>query len=299
MIKVKNVIKNYGNFRALKGVSFEAQKNTITALLGPNGAGKTTTLRILSGYLFPDDGDIEYFGKNYKNSDFKNLIGYVPENNPIYEDLEVSEYLNWISKIYGVDSSNVKTVIDKCSLKDVIGKKIGSLSKGYKQRVSLAKAIIHNPPILLLDEPTSGLDPNQANQTKELIKDLKGEKTVIISTHILSEAESICDNILIINKGEIQASGKIDEIIKQYSRNSYTLKIEGKIEIDFSGLKEIKEIAKTYYENEVQYIIEFNNEKDMRKEILEYLISKKISLLEFYKNRITLEEIFTKITKEN
>ncbi len=298
MIKVENLTKSYGNFKALKSISFEAPENTITALLGPNGAGKTTTLRILAGYFFPDEGNIKYFDKDYKSFDFKKIIGYVPENNPVYEELEVVEYLSWIAKIYGLGKNEVKNAIQKCNLQEVCGKKIATLSKGYRQRVSLAKAIIHNPPILLLDEPTSGLDPNQAYETKELIKDLKNNKVIIISTHILSEAQSLCDNILLINKGEIKAYGRKEEIIQQYSTNTYFIKFEGKTEIDFTPLGEISNITRKEDENETEYTIEFSNNKDMRKEIIEYLKTKNINLLEFYKHKITLEDIFRKITQE-
>ncbi|MEW6012534.1 MAG: ATP-binding cassette domain-containing protein [Elusimicrobiales bacterium] len=299
MIITENITKSYGNFKALKGISFKVPSNSITVLLGPNGAGKTTTLRILAGYLYADDGKVEYFGKKYdENFEFKKLIGYIPENNPVYEDLEVTEYLEFVAKSYSLGKKEVKIAVERCALKEVLGKKIGNLSKGYKQRVSLAKAILHNPPILLLDEPTTGLDPNQAYQTRELIKELKKDKTILISTHILSEAEAICDNILIINKGEICASGEKESLIKQYSKNSYVLRFDGDIENKFIEMEGIKEITAKKENGETEFIIEFENDKDMRKDIINFAYEKKLPLIEFYKNKVTLDEIFSKITKE-
>ncbi|HOJ86539.1 MAG TPA: ATP-binding cassette domain-containing protein [Elusimicrobiales bacterium] len=299
MITTENITKSYGNFKALKGISFKVPSNNITVLLGPNGAGKTTTLRILAGYLYPDYGKVEYFGQKYdENLEFKKLIGYIPENNPVYEDLEVTEYLEFVAKSYYLGKKEIKIAVERCALKEVLGKKIGNLSKGYKQRVSLAKAILHNPPILLLDEPTTGLDPNQAYQTRELIKELKKDKTILISTHILSEAEAICDNILIINKGEICASGEKESLIKQYSKNSYVLRFDGDIENKFIEMEGIKEITAKKENGETEFIIEFENDKDMRKDIINFAYEKKLPLIEFYKNKVTLDKIFSKITKE-
>lgn len=299
MIITENITKSYGNFKALKGISFKVPSNSITVLLGPNGAGKTTTLRILAGYLYADDGKVEYFGKKYdENFEFKKLIGYIPENNPVYEDLEVTEYLEFVAKSYSLGKKEVKIAVERCALKEVLGKKIGALSKGYKQRVSLAKAILHNPPILLLDEPTTGLDPNQAYQTRELIKELKKDKTILISTHILSEAEAICDNILIINKGEICASGEKETLIKQYSKNSYILRFDGDVENKFIEMEGIKEITAKKENGETEFIIEFEHGKDMRKDIINFAYEKKLPLIEFYKNKVTLDEIFSRITKE-
>jgi len=300
MIKANEIIKNYGSFKALKGISFQALNNKITALLGPNGAGKTTTLRVLSGYLTPDSGIIEYFGNaSLDLKELKKIIGYVPENNPVYEDIYVSDYLEWIAKLYSLGEKDIKSAIEKCALYDVIDKKIGSLSKGYKQRVSLAKAIIFKPKILLLDEPTTGLDPNQANETRELIKELKEDRVVIISTHILSEAENLCDEIIIINKGEIAISGAKDDIVKKYSKNSYTLKFEGNIDSNIFNFENLSNISSRTENGETLFNIEFSDETDMRKEILRFAKEKNISLIEFYRNRITLEEIFAKITRHN
>jgi len=301
MIKVKNLVKNYGDFTALKEISFEANPDKITALLGPNGAGKTTTLRILAGYLSYDSGEIYFFDKKFDGStDFRKIIGYIPENNPVYDDMEVSDYLKFIAKTYGLNKSSIEKVIEDCSLKDVIGKNIGSLSKGYKQRVSLAKAIMPDPKILLLDEPTTGLDPNQASQTRELIKKLKKDKIIIVSTHILGEVEYLCDDIIIINKGNIAVSGTKDEIIKKFSSNSYTIKVEGKAEINFDDIGNIKNIEYNYSDelNETTIKITFEQDTDLRRKLIEKIEGSGFKLLEISKERITLDEIFSKITGE-
>lgn len=301
MIKVENLKKLYGNFEALKGVSFEVKKSKITALLGPNGAGKTTTLRILSGYLTYNDGNVEINGKKLNKDNLKDIkkdIGYIPENNPVYEDLEITDYLSWVASVYSIDRNRVKDVIEKCSLKDVLGKKIFELSKGYKQRVSLAKAILHNPSILLLDEPTTGLDPNQARQTRELIKGLSLDKTIVISTHILSEVEMLADEIIIINNGVIAEIGTKEEIVEKYNKNTYIIKAKNKeLKLEMNEIKNFEVIKQS--EDEYIYKVEFNNNLDMRKPLLDYVLSKNIEILEFYKERITLDEIFKKITEQS
>ncbi|MCX7641882.1 MAG: ATP-binding cassette domain-containing protein [Elusimicrobiales bacterium] len=298
MIKVKGVRKFYDKFEALKGISFEINSSKITALLGPNGAGKTTTLRILSGYLNYDDGEIEFFNKKLTNQNLKEIkkdIGYIPENNPLYDDIEVCDFLEWIASIYKTDKNSVKDAINKCSLKDACGKKISTLSKGYRQRLSLAKAIIHNPKILLLDEPTTGLDPNQARQTRELIKNLSYDKTIVISTHILSEVEALADDIIIINKGEIAEFGTKQNIINKYIKNSYILKTNShNLNLEINNLKNI---SYEKFENEFIYKFEFEGNEDMRKIIIEILKNKNIEILEFYREKMTLDEIFRNITE--
>jgi len=302
MIKVDALTKKYGNFTALNSISFEIKSNCITALLGPNGAGKTTTLRILCGYLAPTSGNVNIMSLNWSEENLikiKKSIGYVPENNPIYDDLEVSEYLEWVGKTFDLNGNDlkdkVKNSINRCSLNSVVGRKIGTLSKGYRQRVALAKAILNDPPILILDEPTSGLDPNQAEETRKLIKEIRKDKTVIISTHVLSEVEAICDEMIIINKGNIAASGTKEEIIARYSPiQTFILKIKenGKDYKDFfSKFNDIEILSEN---NEKVYIIK--SENDIRFEISEIIRINNIPALEFYKKSVTLDEIFSKIT---
>ncbi|MFN7181684.1 MAG: ABC transporter ATP-binding protein [Planctomycetota bacterium] len=221
MIEVKNVSKFYGNIKALDNVSFYIDKFELIGLLGPNGAGKTTLMRIIISYLAPTKGDVFINGKNVReySKEIKNLLGYLPENNPLYDDMTVKEALQFFAKIRGIDRQNIKSCIDRvvkdCGLKNVYYRPIGELSKGYKQRVGLALALIHNPMILILDEPTHGLDPIQVIEIRNLLKELAKEKTVIISSHILPEVSEICSRILIINRGALVADGTLSQLINQ------------------------------------------------------------------------------------
>lgn len=209
MISVKDLTKYYGDVHALKGISFEVERGQVVGILGPNGAGKSTTLRILTCYLNPTSGDAIIDGKSVLKDTraIKRIIGYLPESAPLYNDMVVYDYLVYMALIQEIKKEDIddrlEYVVSACNLRDVISKTIGELSKGYKQRVGLAGAIIHDPKILILDEPTNGLDPNQIVEIRELIKELGKEKTVLLSTHILSEVEATCSRVIIINKGEI------------------------------------------------------------------------------------------------
>ena len=219
MITVNNLTRYYGDFLAVNAINFEIRKGEIVGLLGPNGAGKSTTIRMLTTYLEPTSGTINIGGYDVVENPLlvKKMIGYIPESAPLYSDMVVYDYLQYISRIQEVPESQIAErisfVIDKCGLSEVIHKKIGELSKGYKQRTGLAHAIIHNPEILVLDEPTSGLDPNQIIEIRELIKELGREKTVILSSHILSEVEATCDRVIIINKGNVVADGPTENLL--------------------------------------------------------------------------------------
>jgi len=227
MIKVKNLTKYYGDLCAVDHVSFEIDKGEILGLLGPNGAGKSTIYRILTGYLAPTSGTIEVkdFDINEDLQEIKNLIGYLPENAPIYHDMLVYDYLNYVADIRGVVSANklghLKELADLCSLNEVMHKSVSQLSKGYRQRVGIAHALMGDPEILVLDEPTSGLDPNQIVETREIIKRIGKEKTIVFSTHILSEAEATCDRVIILNKGNIVANDKVAELKKKEGDDSF------------------------------------------------------------------------------
>jgi ABC-2 type transport system ATP-binding protein len=220
-IKVKHLAKYYGLQKAVDDISFEANPGKILGFLGPNGAGKSTTMRMLTGYLSPTSGIAEINGKPISKQDinFKKEIGYLPENTPLYTDMYVREFLTFVGETYGLENlaNRVDEVIKEVGLTPEQNKKIGMLSKGYKQRVGLAQAIIHQPKVLILDEPTSGLDPNQLTEIRSLIKDLGKEKTVIISTHIMQEVEALCDEIVIINKGKIVANSSLAELKLHYS----------------------------------------------------------------------------------
>tara|TARA_Y100000385_G_scaffold74203_1_gene74916 strand:- start:935 stop:1627 length:693 start_codon:yes stop_codon:yes gene_type:complete len=215
-VEIQNLYKHYGEQEAVSDVSFSVPQGQITAFLGPNGAGKSTTMKIITGYIPASSGEVKVCDLivNTENLETRNKIGYLPEHNPLYDEMYVREYLEFVAGIYKLSdiSSKVSDVIDRVGLGLEKHKKIGALSKGYKQRVGLAQAIIHNPQVLILDEPTSGLDPNQLVEIRSLIKNIGKEKTVILSTHIMQEVEAICDRIIIINKGKIVADKLIGEV---------------------------------------------------------------------------------------
>ena len=218
MIKVENLTKYYGDFCALNGINFEVKKGEILGLLGPNGAGKSTIYRILTGYLRPTSGTIKVKDFNIKDHqlEIKRLIGYLPESAPIYHDMLVYDYLEYVANIRAVPAakrlSHIRDLADLCSLNQVMHKTINELSKGYRQRVGIAHAMMGDPEILVLDEPTIGLDPNQIVETREILKRIGKEKTIIFSTHILSEAEATCERIIIINRGEIVANDNLEKL---------------------------------------------------------------------------------------
>lgn len=223
-IVVKELAKHYGPQKAVNQISFEAKPGRILGFLGPNGAGKSTTMKMLTGYLQPTSGKAEIAGKDIQVEplEVKKLIGYLPENTPLYMDMYVREFLSFVAQTYGLNdiAKRVEGVIQQVGLTQEQHKKIGMLSKGYKQRVGLAQAIIHQPQVLILDEPTSGLDPNQLSDIRTLIKNLGKDRTVIISTHIMQEVEALCDDVIIINKGVLVANSSIDELKKAHQNKS-------------------------------------------------------------------------------
>ncbi len=228
MINVRNLVKSYGNSEpAVKGVSFDIEKGEIVGLLGPIGAGKTTIMKMLTCFMNPSSGTIEIDGRNTVDDPLyvKKLIGYLPENSPQYDDMTVYEYLKFTAEIRGIEKTligdSISKMIKLSSLEKVVSKKIGQLSKGYKKRVGLASVMIHDPKILILDEPTSGLDPNQIITFRKILRRLSEKKTIILSTHILSEIEAICERVIIINNGKIVANDAIQNLIETYSDDQY------------------------------------------------------------------------------
>lgn len=223
-VVVKNLAKHYGEQKAVNQISFEAKPGRILGFLGPNGAGKSTTMKMLTGYLQPTSGEAEIAGENIQLEPLKvkRLIGYLPENTPLYMDMYVREFLGFVAETYGLKNAaqRVEEVIKLVGLTQEQHKKIGMLSKGYKQRVGLAQAIIHQPQVLILDEPTSGLDPNQLSDIRMLIKNLGKDKTVIISTHIMQEVEALCDDVIIIDRGNLVANSSIEELKAKYTGNT-------------------------------------------------------------------------------
>lgn len=312
MISVKNLTKYYGDFQALKGISFEIKSGEIVGILGPNGAGKSTTLRILTCYLTPTDGDAIIDGKSILDDEInvKKTIGYLPESAPLYNDMCVFDYLVYMADIQDLDKSKLNErldyVVDVCSLKEVISKPIGELSKGYKQRVGLAGSIIHDPKILILDEPTNGLDPNQIVEIRELIKELGKEKTVLVSTHILSEVEATCSRAIIINKGDIIADDTPRNLSSSFANHnkSTTVKISIKTSDNVETIKEklsnIKDVYKTEIEefsNDIKEVSIYSNSEEPRDEIYRFIKNTDWIIYEMTKVKENLETVFHTLTK--
>lgn len=309
MISVKNLTKYYDDFQALKGISFEIKSGEIVGILGPNGAGKSTTLRILTSYLSPTSGDAIIDGKSIldKDIEIKKIIGYLPESAPLYNDMCVFDYLVYMADIQELDrnklSERLNYVVEACSLKDVISKPIGELSKGYKQRVGLAGAIIHDPKILILDEPTNGLDPNQIVEIRELIKELGKEKTVLISTHILSEVEATCSRAIIINKGTIIADNdpkhlSVDNKIASIKLSLKTNDNFDTIKAKLNSLENIQDITLIEEDdNNIKTIIIKTADKEPIEKVYKFIKSTDWIIYEFVKEKENLETVFHTLTK--
>lgn len=308
MIKVKGLTKDYSTLRAVDNISFEVPSGQILGFLGPNGAGKTTTLKMITCYLTPSGGNVEVGEHNIHEHSLliRKKIGYLPELNPLYLEMTVYDYLEFIARIRELTEeqtkSAIKRAISKCGISSVIAKPIHTLSKGFKQRVGLAQAILHDPEILILDEPTNGLDPNQILEIRELIKELGQEKTLIMSSHILQEVQAVCGRIIIINQGKIVADGSTDELMKTFAGlNSLSLHYFGDDKIIRSFAEQREEIriknAKTAENGENYLELEYPKEMDLRPELYNYLKYTDITLLEMHLNRFNLEDVFHKLTK--
>ena len=307
MIRLQNLTKDYGSVRAVDHVNFEINEGEILGFLGPNGAGKTTTLRMITCFLSPTSGNIEVENMNINNKqlEIKRLIGYLPEHNPLYIDMTVFDYLKFIADIREISNfkSRIKEVIEQCGLNGVVHKPINTLSKGYKQRVGFAQAILHDPKILILDEPTSGLDPNQIVEIRELIKELGKKKTLIISSHILQEVQAVCDRIVIINEGKIVADGSTEELQSAFQNKTKLI-----LEL-IAPENEISEVSDNIQETSILSVsplnettfkveIEYDSANDKRAEIFDYIKSKEWTLLEMHRENISLEAVFRNLTIE-
>jgi ABC-2 type transport system ATP-binding protein len=296
-IEVKNLIKYYGEQAAVKDVTFNVKKGEIVGFLGPNGAGKSTTMKIITGYIPSSAGSVTVCGMpvSVDSLDTRRIIGYLPENNPLYLDMYVKEYLTFVGKIYKVKGlkSRVAEMIDSVGLEVEQNKKIGQLSKGYRQRVGLAQAIIHDPAVLILDEPTSGLDPNQLAEIRELIRTIGKEKTVMLSTHIMQEVEAICDRIVIINKGEIVADDKTGDL--QYDSGVQTVYVEFEGTVSRNQLKKIDGVSKVE-SFEKGWLIESKEELDLRKVIARFAQQNDLLVLTLRKEEESLEGVFKRLT---
>jgi ABC-2 type transport system ATP-binding protein len=304
LIKVKGISKLYGKKEALKNISFDVGKGEILGFLGPNGAGKTTTMKIITGYISPTSGKVSVNGIDIFEDPLKarGKIGYLPENSPLYSNMKVDKFLKFICELKDIKTkkiaSEIERVIKILSLTSVRNRLIGNLSKGYKQRVGLAQAIIGEPKVLILDEPTSGLDPKQIIEIRKLIKELSREKTIIICSHILTEINMIAERLLIINDGKIIAQGTLKELSRPFKEEVLRVKIEGDGEKIKRGLLEIPSIKKV--ENlEGYFDITINEGNETKREIFFKMANLGFPILEIRKIELTLEEIFLKsITKE-
>lgn len=304
-IVVENLTKKYGVQKAVNDISFEINTGEVVGFLGPNGAGKSTTMKMITCFMAPTTGDVTVEGASIlsDSESVKKKIGYLPENNPLYLDMPIVDYLRFSAEIQGVNKSDISTrigeMIDRCGLDAEKHKNIGELSKGYRQRVGLAQAMIHDPEVLILDEPTTGLDPNQIVEIRKLIKDLGKEKTVILSSHILSEVEATCDRILIINKGRIVADGS-SETLRQQSQGQevLTIHIEGKgnIEKELLGLKSVEKVS-AIDGKESWFTLQSKPEASSRKEVFDLCVSKKWYLMEMTGIETRLEDVFRNLTK--
>ena len=307
MIQLQNLVKDYGSLRAVDHINFEINEGEILGFLGPNGAGKTTTLKMITCFFEPTEGNIsvENFNVLENSREIRKMIGYLPEHNPLYLEMTVYDYLKFVAEVREIPDfkTRLKEVINKCGLHGIVGKPINTLSKGYKQRVGIAQAIIHDPKILILDEPTVGLDPNQIVEIRELIKELGKEKTLIISSHILQEVQAVCDRIVIINKGKIVADGSTEELKSNFqNKTKINLELIAK-EDEISSLTEnvenISLLSVTPKGNDVvQAIIEFDSGVDKRAEIFQHIKSREWTLLEMRRDHVSLEAVFRNLTIE-
>lgn len=294
-IEVKNITKAYGKQYALNNVSFSIKKGEIVGFLGPNGAGKTTLMKIISGSLEQTSGIILINNRNLSTQkiETQKIIGYLPEQNPLYEDMFVKEYLLFNARLHKIPKNSISEIIKKVGLTSEVHKKIRQLSKGYKQRVGLAAALLHNPEVLLLDEPTTGLDPNQLIEIRNLIKELGKEKTILFSTHIMQEVEAICDRVLLINKGNLVADKNLS-LLKETD--------EQIIEVEFDRLVEVELLNKLPYLNKTTaltnttWLLVFKTSKDIRSNIFDFAQENGLKTLKIAQKNKTLESLFKELT---
>ncbi len=312
-ITVTNLSKYFGDVRAVDGISFTIPSGQILGFLGPNGAGKTTTMRMITSYLLPTEGTVEIDGLDIRTHEIavRKIVGYLPEQNPLYSDMNVLDYLEYSGSLQGIPkrdlAARVKDMVGVCGLSEVKHLDIGQLSKGYRQRVGLAQAMIHDPKVLILDEPTSGLDPNQIAEIRNLIKSLGKEKTLILSTHILPEVQATCDRVLIINRGKIVADGSPTEL-----QGSFQGKDRLHVEVKSTDGVSLDDITQTLSKlpnietvkpapdrgQDLRVIVETNKGLDVREQVYRACVDKSWVLIELHRVQTSLEEVFHELTTE-
>jgi ABC-2 type transport system ATP-binding protein len=300
-INVQDVTRYYGEQKALDNVSFEVKTGEIAAFLGPNGAGKSTMMKIITGFIPASSGDVTINGiqAGTDNTEVRKQIGYLPENNPLYPEMYVREYLSFVASIYNGKpaKSTIDNIVELTGLVPEQKKKIGSLSKGYRQRVGLAQALIHNPRVLILDEPTTGLDPNQIIEIRSLIKEAGREKTVLLSTHIMQEAEAICERVIIIDKGKIVANEEKENIYSILKNPRQIVRVEFDREPDQQVLGTIEGVSSFNRLKEKIYIIEASGSSDIRPCIFQFAVKHGFTVLSLQQQEGNLEEVFRQLTK--
>ncbi|MEH0154296.1 gliding motility-associated ABC transporter ATP-binding subunit GldA [Limibacter armeniacum] len=298
-ISVKNLTKIYGAQRAVDNISFEAKEGEILGFLGPNGAGKSTTMKIATCYIPPTSGTVEVGGYNVETDplEVKKIVGYLPEHNPLYLDMYVHEYLEFIAGMHGLSGkqkqSRVAEMVSLVGLTREQRKKIGTLSKGYRQRIGLAQALIHDPKVLILDEPTTGLDPNQISEIRDVIKGISQQKTVMLSTHIMQEVQALCDRVIIINKGKIVTDDKTANLQQQSDQFSISVEFAGKT--DHAFLKQIEGVNSVDEIGTNKYLVFAS--KDLRAEIFHAAVNANTIIIGLSQESISLESAFQKLTQ--
>ena len=298
-IEVKNLLKVYGEQKAVNNISFKVNKGEIVGFLGPNGAGKSTTMKILTGYLQQDAGDAIVNGINVADDPLatKKKIGYLAEANALYYDMYVKEYLGFIAEVHGIDNrqSAIDNAIETVGLKVESKKRVGQLSKGYKQRVGLAAALIHDPEVLILDEPTSGLDPNQIIEIREVIRQAGKNKTVLFSSHILQEVEAICDRVIIIHKGKLVADDKLSNL-QQGNKNKHVVIVQFKEIIDKSLLEKLNDVLMVEEPQTSNFKLQTSNPEAVRMQIVELSLQHKLNIVSLQSENQSLEDVFRTLT---
>lgn len=301
MIEVEHLTKKYGDLLAIRDLNFKVEKGEIWGLLGPNAAGKTTTMRILTGYLPATDGKASVAGLDVyeQANEVKKITGYLPENVPLYPEMTVSAYLTFVSEIKQIPSSRRREAIERAieisGLKSVKGRLIKNISRGFKQRVGIAQCLIHNPQILVLDEPTIGLDPAQIIEIRKLIKSLKGERTIMLSTHILAEVTQTCDGVVIINEGQLMASGSLEELAASFSQKEGVFVGLKKVEKETPSLLQTIPGVDNIIEEEGGFNIEWAKGKDIRDDITRFIVDHDLGLTEMRPLAMNIEELYLKV----
>ena len=297
MLELHDISKSYNELKALNGVSFRLRPGEVVGLLGPNGAGKSTLMKILTGYIKNWEGNIRYGEQELreKTKAIQQVTGYLPENNPLYPDLFVLEYLAFVASIYRIKDAPLTRILEKVGLTEVKNRKISSLSKGYQQRVGLAAALLHDPEILILDEPTTGLDPNQLIDIRKLIRQLGEEKIVLLSTHILSEVESVCDRVIIIRKGEVVADEALESLRKGQQQ---IVQVEFDYRVETEALSKIEGVEKVVNTFDFQYELTCSKQEDIRPKVFDFAHDNQLKILSLQQKNENLAELFKQLTSD-